>query len=46
MDEKVYIDEILELQKESSRLKQDNVRLLSLLREYINKELKVLKNEK
>lgn len=46
MDEKIYIDEILELQKEVSRLKQDNVRLLFLLREYINNELINLKRNR
>lgn len=40
MDEQVYIDEILELQKEVARLRRDNARLLSILKKYINKELK------
>lgn len=40
MDEHVYLDEILSLQKEVAQLRKDNARLLSLLRKYINKELK------
>ena len=46
MSEQVYLDEILELQKEVARLKCDNVRLLSLLREYINKELRQKRHER
>lgn len=45
MYEQVYLDEILELQKEVARLKQDNARLLSILRKYISKELKELKTK-
>ncbi len=45
MDEQVYLEEILRLQKEVAQLKKDNVRLLSLLRKYINKELKELKTK-
>lgn len=36
MNEQVYLDEILSLQKEVERLRQDNARLLSLLRKHIN----------
>lgn len=35
MDEQVYLDEILSLQKEVAQLRKDNARLLSLLRKYI-----------
>lgn len=44
MSEQVYLDEILELQKEVMRLRQDNVRLLLILRKYINKELRQKRN--
>ncbi len=40
MDEQVYLDEILALQKEVAQLRRDNARLLSILKKYINKELK------
>lgn len=45
MDEQVYLEEILRLQKEVAQLKKDNVRLLSILRKYISKELKELKTK-
>lgn len=44
MSEQVYFDEILELQKEVMRLRQDNARLLLILRKYINKELRQKRN--
>lgn len=34
MDEQVYLDEILALQKEVERLKRDNAQLLLILRKY------------
>lgn len=40
MDEQVYLDEILSLQKEVVQLKRDNARLLLILKKYIDKELK------
>lgn len=40
MDEQVYLDEILELQKEVAQLRKDNAQLLSILKKYISKELK------
>lgn len=39
MDEQVYLDEILELQKEVAQLRKDNAQLLSILRKYIRKDL-------
>lgn len=46
MDEQVYLDEILSLQKEVAQLRKDNARLLSILRKYINKELKQKRHER
>lgn len=37
MDEQVYLDEILSLQKEVAQLRKDNAQLLSLLRKYIKR---------
>lgn len=44
MNEQVYLDEILALQKEVERLREDNARLLSILHKYIDKELKQKRN--
>lgn len=44
MSEEVYLNEIAALQKEVELLKQDNARLLSMLRKYINNDLKQNKN--
>lgn len=38
MDEQVYLDEIMGLQKEIARLRKDNARLLIKLREYYERE--------
>lgn len=46
MDEQVYLDEILELQKEVEWLRRDNAQLLRILRKHINSKLKTKKNER
>lgn len=46
MDEQVYLEEIYSLQKEVSRLRRDNARLLAMLRKYIDNELKCNRQNK